>query len=201
MTTTTNYKDVYSWSTPTKIVGQPTLETIDDLENTLKKNATKTHSTLSDGVHGHLGLVLSPQAYALISDAPYVQPQLPAPLVIPAQTTQVQAANLKDIHSRATSLFFEVHQVKAQLLSQIEESVEEDFLRGMIHPDTAQLQVEIWEILDTLSSKMLVCKPESSTLHLRVTKQVKYLRLSPTTITLDKILGNSDLIWLSMREE
>ena len=81
-----------------------------------KENATKTHSTLSDGVHGHLGLVLSPQAYALISDAPYVQPQLPAPLVIPAQTTQVQAANLKDIHSRVTSLFFEVQQVKSQLI-------------------------------------------------------------------------------------
>ena len=143
---------MYSWSTPAKIVGQPTLETIDDLENTLKKNATKTHSTLSDGVHGHLGLVLSPQAYALISDAPYDQPQLPAPLVIPAQTTQVQAANLKDIHSRATSLFFEVQQVKSQLLSQIEESVEEDFLRGMIHPETAQLQGEIWEILDTLKN-------------------------------------------------
>ena len=105
MTTTTNYKDVYSWSTPAAIVGQPTLETIENLESTLKKNASKTHSTLSDGHHGHLGLVLSPQTYGLISNAPYVQPQLPTPLVIPPQTTQVQAANLKDIHDRATRIF------------------------------------------------------------------------------------------------
>ena len=97
MTSTTNYKDVYSWSTSSKIVGQPTLETIENLENTLKKNASKTHSTMSDSPHGHLGLVLSPQAYGLVSNAPYVQPQLPPQLVIPAQTTQVQAANLKDV--------------------------------------------------------------------------------------------------------
>lgn len=149
---TTNYKDVYSWSTPYKIVGQPTLETIDQLENTLKKNATKTHSTLSDGLHGHLGLVLSPNTYALISNAPYVQPTLPAPLVIPAQTTAVQASNLKDIHTRATNLFFEVKQIKAQLLAQIEDSIEEEFLKGMVNPATAQLQGEIWEILDTLKN-------------------------------------------------
>ena len=105
MTTTTNYKDVYSWSTPAAIVGQPTLETIENLESTLKKNASKTHSTLSDGHNGHLGLVLSPQTYGLIYNAPYVQPQLPTPLVIPPQTTQVQAANLKDIHDRATRIF------------------------------------------------------------------------------------------------
>ena len=88
MTSTTNYKDVYSWSTSSKIVGQPTLETIENLENTLKKNASKTHSTMSDSPHGHLGLVLSPQAYGLVSNALYVQPQLPPPLVIPVQTTQ-----------------------------------------------------------------------------------------------------------------
>lgn len=149
-TNTTNYKDVYSWSTPSKIVGQPTLETIDQLENTLKKNATKTHSTLSDGLHGHLGLVLSPPKYALISNAPYNQPTLPAPLVIPPQTTAVQASNLRDIHNRATNLFFEVKQIKAQLLSQIEESIEEDYLKGMVNPATAQLEGEIWQILDTL---------------------------------------------------
>lgn len=150
--TQTNYKDVYSWSTPDKIVGQPSLETIDNLEATLKKNASKTHTTLSDGAHGHLGLVLSPNNYALISNAPYIQPQLPGQLIIPPATTAVQAANLRDIHQRALNLFYEVKQVKAQLMSQIEESIEEDFLRGMVHPDTAQLQGELWEILDMLKS-------------------------------------------------
>ena len=186
MTTTTNYKDVYSWSTPAAIVGQPTLETIENLESTLKKNASKTHSTLSDGHHGHLGLVLSPQTYGLISNAPYVQPQLPTPLVIPPQTTQVQAANLKDIHDRATRIFFEVKQVKSQLLSQIEEAVEEDFLKGMIHPDTAQLQGEIWEILDTLKSSTKMSDEELEA-HREAIKNMDFNATMPVDTVFNKI--------------
>ena len=77
-----------------------TPETIPDLEQTLKKNAEKFYSSLSDGLRGHLSLVLSPTEYALLSNAPFIIPQMPPPHVIFAQTTAVQAANLKDVYDR-----------------------------------------------------------------------------------------------------
>jgi hypothetical protein len=71
----------------TKIIGIPTYDTLHKLNQEIKSNATSVHSNLGGGQHGHLGLVISPIAYAFLSDTPYQHLVLPADLDIPISTT------------------------------------------------------------------------------------------------------------------
>ena len=52
----------------TPIVGKPTYTTLKTLKDQLKANAASVPTTLSGGNHGYLGLILSPAAYAKISN-------------------------------------------------------------------------------------------------------------------------------------
>lgn len=67
----------------TKIHGEPTYETLLEMKNQLKANASQVTSDLGGGANGHLGLVCTPIEYANISVIPYVQPVHPGLLVIP----------------------------------------------------------------------------------------------------------------------
>ena len=55
----------------TSIHGEPNFESIRTLQRELIINAQCVHSDLGGGAHGHLGLVISPEEYALHSDAAY----------------------------------------------------------------------------------------------------------------------------------
>jgi hypothetical protein len=80
----TNYKDTFfEYPDGIKIHGQPSLETLIQLKKELKANAASVPSNLSDGLNRHLGTVLNPPSYALVSDVPFVPPVHPGPLVIP----------------------------------------------------------------------------------------------------------------------
>jgi hypothetical protein len=81
---TVNYREVF-FEHPdlSRIIGIPTYETLHTLNQELKSNAISVHSNLGGGQHGHLGLVISPNAYALLSNMPYARPGYPAPLAIP----------------------------------------------------------------------------------------------------------------------
>jgi hypothetical protein len=81
---TVNYREVF-FEDPdlSRIIGIPTYETMHTLNQELKSNAISVHSNLGGGQHGHLGLVVSPNAYALLSNMPYARPGHPAPLAIP----------------------------------------------------------------------------------------------------------------------
>ena len=58
----------FVYTTLTKIHGYPTFVSL----TILKSNARAVSSDLGGGAHGHLGLILSPQEYALVSPMPYV---------------------------------------------------------------------------------------------------------------------------------
>ncbi len=95
--TTVDYRNtVFEHPTLTRIHGEPTFEGIHHLHKELMINAQTVHSDLGGGTHGHLGLVLSPQQYALIRNAAYTHPQHPGPLVIPLGTMQHIARTMKD---------------------------------------------------------------------------------------------------------
>ena len=82
----------------------------------LKANAQSVYSNLSGGAHGHLGIVLSPAAYALISNTPYATPTHPGSLTILPGTTQIVARNLQSIHDVQLSNF-RTHLAVKKLLS------------------------------------------------------------------------------------
>jgi hypothetical protein len=55
-----------------ELQGKPNPESLYKLRNELKANAQAVTSHLSDGVHGHLALVLSNTQYALLTQQPFV---------------------------------------------------------------------------------------------------------------------------------
>ena len=71
-------------------------------------NTFTVHSDLGEGTHGHLGLTLSPQRYAFLSNAVYNQPQHPGKLIIPTSTTLHMARTLKEQHTERLRTFREV---------------------------------------------------------------------------------------------
>ncbi len=82
-TSTVDYQNTFfKHANLTKIHGEPTFESIRILQREIIVNALSVHSDLGGGAHGHIGLVLSPQEYALHSDAAYECPQHPRQLVI-----------------------------------------------------------------------------------------------------------------------
>ena len=80
----------------TPIAGRPTYHSLKTLHNQLKANARSVRSDLGGARHGHLGLVLSPAKYALLSNTPFVTPNHPGTLVIPANATQHMSRTLQD---------------------------------------------------------------------------------------------------------
>jgi hypothetical protein len=96
----TNYRKLYFESTDLiKVQGKPDSESLHRLRNKLKANAQSVYSNLSNGLHGHLGLVLPNTQYALITKIPFVQPPHPRLLAIPAGTTGLMIAVMKDAHT------------------------------------------------------------------------------------------------------
>ena len=84
-TTVPNYREtLFEHTDLSPIHGEPSYESLRVLTNQLKANARSIHTTLGGGQHGHLGLVLTPAQYAILSPTPYVRQARPPPLVIPA---------------------------------------------------------------------------------------------------------------------
>ena len=78
------------------------------IKEELKANASAVPSNLSDGLTGHLGLVLSPKEMRLISAVLYVRHPQPAPLVICDDATQHEANCLREDHKELLRLFREM---------------------------------------------------------------------------------------------
>ena len=111
-----NYVDTYfEYKTLTKIHGEPTFEGIKKIKDELKANAMAVSSELGGGRHGHLGLVLTQQEYARVSQTPYTRPAHPGVLVIPANTTQHESTRLQKEHKEAIKLFRETSDLEKAL--------------------------------------------------------------------------------------
>ena len=75
---TINYREtIFEHPDLTKITGVPTYETLHLLHNKIKANAMAVHSNFGGGQHRYLGLVVIHNAYALITNTPFVLPVHP----------------------------------------------------------------------------------------------------------------------------
>ena len=150
----TNYREnVFAYHDLTQIQGEPTFSNLKLLTREIKANAMAVHSTLGGGAHGHLGLVVTPAQYALISPTPFVRPVFPASLVIPTGTTAVAANNMEREYKEQLRLFREVIGVENALKQQLTKAVDSAFLDIIRDPITFILQGTIAEnlvfLLDT----------------------------------------------------
>ena len=112
-----NYRETYfEFPELTKLQGEPNAESLYKLRNELKANAQAVTSSLSDGDHGHLALVLSATQYALLTDQPFVRPVHPGELVIAPSASNAIATVIKGAHDEAVRLFREVQGVEKALV-------------------------------------------------------------------------------------
>jgi hypothetical protein len=130
-----------------KIHGEPTYETIERLHNQVKANAASVPSTLGGGNLGHLGLVLSAQKYAMISNDPFNLPNHPGQLIIPQNQTQAQIQVLKESHKEHTCIFNEVLGVEACLCQQIVGAIEEPYIKVIRNRHTNAINMNVGDIL------------------------------------------------------
>jgi hypothetical protein len=117
---TVNYRKLFfEYTDLDRIHGEPNPENLLRFQKQLKANARSVYSNLGGGQHGHLFLVLSDTAYALISNTPFTRPTHPGTLAIPAGSTEAQIQGLKDAHQAQLTSFKEVTGVEQALKQQI----------------------------------------------------------------------------------
>jgi hypothetical protein len=135
----------------TKVVGQPTYESLQNLSTEIKANASSVPSTIGGGLYGHLGLILSDLRYATLADTvPWVTPTNPAPFMPPAGATGPQIEAAKDVW-RELKLAFEICQATEKaLIAQIVDSIEPIYLRALLNRTTGQYSNSIRAVLTHL---------------------------------------------------
>jgi hypothetical protein len=134
---TVNYREIF-FEHPelTKIIGVPTYNTLHKLNQEIKSNAISVHSNLGGGQHGHLGLVVSPTAYVILSNTPYHCPDLPEELEIPAGGTRHAQDLLERTHKEGLRLFHEVRGIERALTQQIVTAVNPQYIAAMRNRST-----------------------------------------------------------------
>ena len=148
--TAIDYKIYLEFPNLTKIHGEPTFNSIKTLHNELKTNSQTVPSNLGGGTHGHLGLVLNHQQYALLSNAPFIAPPHPGTLIIPPGTTQHMTNTLKEQHAETLRVFTETQTVEKTLRQQIIAAVEASYLAALRDRQTNSIGLNIAEIIQHL---------------------------------------------------
>ena len=115
----------------TKIHGRPTYENLKIIKNELKTNASAVASSFGGGRNGHVGLVLTPQEYTMVSATPYVRPVHPGVLVLPngVGITNLHREIARDAHKEALWVFREDDDIKKALIKQLDQVVPEVYTK------------------------------------------------------------------------
>jgi hypothetical protein len=144
-----DFKSTYfQHSSLTQVYGEPTYQSLQKLYKEIKANATSVASVLGGGLHGYLGLVVSPVNYARTQPThPFVRPAHPGALNIAATATQYNIALAKDVHDTATKTFKECNLLERTLIQQIKDAVHPDFLEALTDDDTGLITGTIVEIM------------------------------------------------------
>lgn len=131
----------------TRIHGEPTFESIQTLQQEILINVQCVHSDLGGGAHGHLGLVLCPQEYAVHSNTVYRWPTHPGPLVIPAGTTNHMSNTLHEQHHERMRVFREVKGIEQALHQQIVTAIKPQYLEAFRDTMTGRIGLTVHELI------------------------------------------------------
>ena len=69
--------DQFSKNELTKIVGEPTLDGIQKLEEEAQENASMVDASLGGGNHGHFGMAMATDECLALAGTPFAKPQNP----------------------------------------------------------------------------------------------------------------------------
>ncbi len=193
-TSVPNYREtLFEYPDLTGIHGEPTYESLRVIQNQLKANARSIHTTLGGGQHGHLGLVLTPAQYALLSPHPYVRPHRPPPLVIPAYQLPHVVQTAQNNHNDAVKLFNECNNVEQALRQQIIKAVNDAYLTALRNRLTNTIDAPIPIILDYLFTNHGRVTPAMLQNEEKDVKEMHYEISHPIDIIFNKVEDLNDL--------
>ena len=146
-----NYADtVFEYDRLTKIHGEPTYDSLLKIKNELKANAQTVECSAGGGQYGMLGLVLTPEEYALLSNVPFERPDHPGTFQLPQGTTQVQARALEVTFNRRLREYKECRNVEKALKKQLIQAIDNTWLAGLRNTTTNAINQDIPAILTHL---------------------------------------------------
>jgi hypothetical protein len=131
------------------IVGQRTLIKLQKLQRQLYENTRAVDSFQGGGMWGHIGLIMSPVAYAIKSHIPFTAPPAPPRYPIPGATPDITQQN-RVIHKD------QVYQLRLHQYMYVEakkfiiKAVEPVFLRSLQHLVEGLDDKSPWELLEHL---------------------------------------------------
>ena len=135
------------------INGKPTYATIKSINDKLSANAASIHSTLSDGRHGLLGLVIPPNIYSTITNVAFIRPLNPGPRpILPQNATARATLQARERYEKALTIFKEVEDVDQALKSFLLQSFDEMYYKSLKNMYTGYSAVTTLQILQHLYS-------------------------------------------------
>ena len=182
----------------TPIRGEPSYETLDLILKQLKANASKVHSNLGGGAHGHLGLVVSPTTYAIIAPAtPFTRPPFPgSQATIPPGTTQNNARIIREQFQENLRVYHEVNNVDKTLKQQLIKAINPMYLEAVRDRTSNTIDVPVYVVMQHLFDNYGDVTPEVFQARETTVKSHTYDPLTPIDNLFKEI---EDLVDLSGR--
>jgi hypothetical protein len=131
------------------IVGEPTYESVTELVDALRTNASEIRSPHGDDDLGHLILTMTPAAYqAIAGGIAFVVPPNPGPFYVPAPgMTGPQMAQGERTHNSALGEYDLYHNTDKALKQQAISAIEPIYLRALKHRITKFSNVTTQQII------------------------------------------------------
>ena len=178
----------------TRIVGEPDYSSLHTLYKEVKANAASVRSTLGGGRHGHLGMVISPTAYAHHSATPWIEPNHPGPFAnIPVGTNQHQANHLRDLYNQEVYRFQTAYTVLTIIAGQIKHAIEEDYIADEVDTTTGKFNENLHIIINNLFNEYGAVKTDFVEAKLQELKSKSYDPAVPLAATFARIESLMDL--------
>jgi hypothetical protein len=177
----------FEFPTLTKVHGEPTYESLQEIKDEIKANAASVESLLGGGLNGHLGLVLTPQEYTRVNAEPYIKPDHPGILNIPQNATAPVALRMKTQFEESKRLWREAVDIERAIIKQIVKAVEPKFLKSLRNTTTNVITKSIPEILQYLFRKFGAIDSEQLMTEERTVRDIVYNLQDPLVILYDAI--------------
>ena len=121
----------------------------------MKANASSVPCDLGGGAHGHLGLVLTAADYALVSATPYIRPNHPGTLTLPAGVgvTNLQQEIARDNLQENLRVFHECVNVEKALIKQLNQALPSEYLKQYRNVHSNTITASLLVILTNLFTR------------------------------------------------
>ena len=137
---------------PPPIIGEPTYESINILVQSLYANAASIPSDLGGSAHGHLGLIMSPTLYAMLTTTPFTIPDDPGqtPDYPTGRLTTEERTMYKDEHHEELHHYKLQRDVEAAQKSQLIGAAQQSYWEVKRHKHTGFLTSTTRDIIQHL---------------------------------------------------